>query len=131
MPMQTNPTDAKYTKDHEWVRVDGDTATMGIAFYAQSQLGDMVFVELPEVGATLTQGESAGALESVKAAADFYAPISGEVTARNEELLDDPGLLNRDAYGEGWMIKVHPSNPAELDSLMSAEEYNEYEKAQG
>ena len=131
MPMQTNPTDATYTKDHEWVRVDGDTATMGIAFYAQSQLGDMVFVELPEVGATLTQGESAGALESVKAAADFYAPISGEVTERNEELLDDPGLLNRDCYGAGWMVKVRASNPGELDSLMTAEQYAEYEKAQG
>jgi glycine cleavage system H protein len=131
MPMQTNPTDAKYTKDHEWVRVEGDTATMGIAFYAQSQLGDMVFVELPEVGATITQGDSAGALESVKAAADFYAPISGEVLERNEELLDDPGLLNRDCYGAGWMVKVRASNPGELDSLMTAEQYAEYEKAQG
>jgi glycine cleavage system H protein len=131
MPMQTNPTDAKYTKDHEWVRVDGDTATMGIAFYAQSQLGDMVFVELPEVGATLTQGESAGALESVKAAADFYAPLSGEVLERNEVLFDDPGLLNRDCYGEGWVLKVRPSDTAELDKLMNADDYDAYEQAQG
>jgi glycine cleavage system H protein len=126
-----NPQDAKYTKDHEWVRMDGDVAVMGIADYAQSQLGDMVFVELPEVGATITQGDSAGALESVKAAADFYAPLSGEVTERNEKLLDDPGLLNQDCYGEGWMIKVRPSDPAQLDSLMTAAEYDEYEKAQG
>jgi len=126
-----NPRDARYTKDHEWVRMDGDIAVMGIADYAQTQLGDMVFVELPEAGSTITQGESAGALESVKAAADFYAPLSGEVTERNEALLDDPGVLNRDCYGEGWMVKVKPSNPSELDSLMTPEQYDEYEQAQG
>ena len=126
-----NPRDCKYTKDHEWVRVDGDVATMGIADYAQSQLGDMVFVgDLPDVGATITQGDSAGALESVKAAADFYAPISGEVLERNEVLFDDPGLLNRDCYGDGWVLKIRPANPTELESLMSADEYDEYEKAQ-
>ncbi len=91
----------------------------------------MVFVELPEAGSTITQGESAGALESVKAAADFYAPLSGEVIERNEALLDDPGVLNRDCYGEGWMVKVKPSNPSELDSLMTPEQYDEYEQAQG
>ena len=126
-----NPQDARYTKDHEWVRIEGDTATMGIADYAQSQLGDMVFVELPEVGSTLTQGESAGALESVKAAADFYAPISGEVLERNERLLDDPGVLNQDAYGAGWMLKVRPSNPAEVENLMTAAQYDEFERAAG
>src|SRR6476646_8205447 len=127
-----NPRDCKYTKDHEWVRVDGDTAVMGLADYAQSQLGDMVFVgDLPDVGSTITQGGSAGALESVKAAADFYAPLSGEVLERNEVLLDDPGVLNREPYGAGWVLKVRPSNTAELDSLMSADEYDEYEAAQG
>ena len=126
-----NPRDCKYTKDHEWVRIDGDTAIMGLADYAQSQLGDMVFVgDLPEVGATVTQGESAGALESVKAAADFYAPLSGTVTARNETLFDDPGLLNRDCYGEAWVLKVTPSNLDELSNLMDADAYDEYEKAQ-
>ena len=126
-----NPRDCKYTKDHEWVRMDGDVAVMGIADYAQSQLGDMVFVgDLPEVGATITQGESAGALESVKAAADFYAPVSGEVVAVNDVLFDDPGLLNRDCYGEGWVLKVRPSNPDELDTLMNADDYDAYEAAQ-
>ncbi len=126
-----NPQDARYTKDHEWVRMDGDLAWMGLADYAQSQLGDMVFVELPEVGATISQGESAGALESVKAAADFYAPLSGEVVERNDVLLDDPGVLNQDPYGAGWMIKVRPSNAGELDSLMTAEQYATYEAEQG
>src|SRR5206468_9308227 len=126
-----NPRDCKYTKDHEWVRVEGDTAIMGIADYAQSQLGDMVFVgDLPEVGATITQGESAGSIESVKAAADFYAPLSGTVLERNEVLFDDPGLLNRDCYGEGWILKIRTSNLAEMDKLMSADEYDEYEAAQ-
>ena len=85
----------------------------------------------PRWARRITQGDSAGALESVKAAADFYAPLSGEVLERNEALFDDPGLINRDCYGEGWMLKVRPSNPDELDSLMSADEYDEYEKAQG
>jgi glycine cleavage system H protein len=127
-----NPRDCKYTKDHEWVRLDGDTAVMGLADYAQSQLGDMVFVgDLPEVGATVAQGAGAGAVESVKAAADFYAPLSGEVIERNETLFDDPGVINRDCYGEGWILKVRPSNAGEMDSLMSADEYDAYEKAQG
>ncbi len=127
-----NPRDAKYSKDHEWVRLDGDVAVMGIADYAQSQLGDMVFVgDLPEVGTTIKQGASAGALESVKAAADFYAPISGEVLERNDLLLDDPGVLNREPYGAGWILKIRPSDPTELDSLMSPDDYDAYEKAQG
>ncbi len=126
-----NPRDYKYTKDHEWVRLDGDIAVMGLADYAQSQLGDMVFVELPDVGKTIKQGESAGAVESVKAAADYYAPLSGEVLERNDVLLDDPGVLNSDCYGMGWMLKVRPSDPAEMDKLMTAEQYDEYEKQQG
>ncbi len=128
-----NPQDCKYTKDHEWVRVDGDSAMMGLADYAQSQLGDMVFVgDLPTVGDQLKQGDSAGALESVKAAADFYAPIGGEVLEVNALLLDDPGVLNRDPYGEGWILKLRPSNAAtDLANLMDAAAYDEYEKAQG
>lgn len=127
-----NPRDYKYTKDHEWVKVDGDTAIMGLADYAQSQLGDMVYVgDLPDVGATITQGASAGAVESVKAAADFYAPLSGEVLERNEALFDDPGIINRDCYGEGWVLKVRASDPGELDNLMTAEQYDEYEAEQG
>ena len=121
-----NPRDCKYTKDHEWVRVDGDTAVLGLA----SRGVRSTAVRLPDVGATITQGESAGALESVKAAADFYAPLSGGVLERNEVLFDDPGLLNRDCYGEGWVLKVRPSNPDELNTLMSADEYDAYEAAQ-
>jgi glycine cleavage system H protein len=127
-----NPRDCKYTKDHEWVRLDGDVAVMGIADYAQSQLGDMVYVgDLPDVGATIKQGDSAGALESVKAAADFYAPVSGTVLERNEALLDDPGIINREPYGAGWLLKVRAADTSEFDKLMSADEYDEYEKAQG
>jgi len=125
-----NPRDNKYTKDHEWVKVEGDVATMGVTNYAATQLGDMVYVEMPQVGGAVTQGESAGALESVKAAADFYSPVGGEVVDRNEKLLDEPGIINSDPFGEGWFIKVRVSDPSELDSLMSAEEYDEFESAQ-
>ncbi|MFL5732174.1 MAG: glycine cleavage system protein GcvH [Chloroflexia bacterium] len=124
-----NPKDAKYTKDHEWVKVEGDVATTGVTNYAATQLGDMVYVEMPEPGTKIKQGESAGALESVKAAADFYSPLSGEVTDRNENLLDDPGKINEDPFGAGWFMKFKPSDPKELDSLMTADEYDEYEKS--
>ena len=125
-----NPRDYKYTKDHEWVKLDGDVATTGVTNYAATQLGDMVYVEMPDEGTRVTQGESAGALESVKAAADFYSPLSGEVIERNEKLLDDPGVINAEPFGEGWFMKVKPSDPSELDKLMTAEEYDEYEKSQ-
>ena len=126
-----NPRDYKYTKEHEWAKVDGDVTTMGITNYAATQLGDMVYVDMPDTGTTVSQGDAIGAVESVKAAADFFSPLSGEVVERNERLLDDPGLLNADPYGDGWFVKVRPSDPGELDSLMSAEEYDEFEKAQG
>lgn len=125
-----NPRDAKYTKEHEWVTMDGDVATMGVTNYAATQLGDMVYVEMPEVGSQVKQGDSAGALESVKAAADFYAPLSGTVVERNDKLLDEPGAINANPFVDGWFIKVKPSDPAELDSLMSADEYDEFEKSQ-
>ena len=125
-----NPRDNKYTKDHEWVKLEGDIATMGVTNYAATQLGDMVYVEMPQVGDTVKQGESAGALESVKAAADFYSPISGEVTERNEKLLDEPGIINSEPFGAGWFIKVRTSDPSEFDSLMTPEEYDEFESAQ-
>src|SRR5918911_2654598 len=121
-----NPRDSKYTKEHEWVKMEGDLAVRGVTNYAATQLGDMVYVELPQVGDTVTQGASAGALESVKAAADFFAPISGEVVERNERLLDDPGIINSDPFGAGLFVKVRPSSPGEMDSLMSAEEYDEF-----
>jgi glycine cleavage system H protein len=101
----------KYTPDHEWIRVDGDTATVGITHHAQDALGDVVFVELPEVGKTLPQKEVAGVVESVKAAADVYMPVSGEIVAVNEALRADPSLANRDPLGEGWFFKVRLSQP--------------------
>jgi glycine cleavage system H protein len=126
-----NPRDYEYTKEHEWVKLDGDVATTGVTNYAATQLGDMVYVEMPAVGTVVTMGESAGALESVKAAADFYSPLSGTVIERNEKLLDDPGMINADPFGAGWFMKVKPSNLAELDQLMDAPTYDEFEKSQG
>ena len=126
-----NPRNNKYTNEHEWVKMEGDAAVMGITNYAATQLGDMVYVDMPAVGANVAQGEAIGALESVKAAADFYSPISGEVLERNERLLDDPGLLNSDPFTDGWFIKVRPSDPSELDKLLDADAYDEFEKAQG
>ena len=126
-----NPRDYRYTNEHEWAKTEGDTIVMGITNYAATQLGDMVYVDMPAVGANVGQGEAIGALESVKAAADFYSPLSGEVVERNERLLDEPGLLNSDPFGEGWFIKVRPSDASELDSLMDADAYDEFEKAQG
>jgi glycine cleavage system H protein len=125
-----NPRDRKYTKEHEWVKVEGGIATTGVTNYAATQLGDMVYVEMPAAGTQVKQGESAGALESVKAAADFYSPLSGEVTERNEKLLDDPGTINEDPFGAGWFMKFKLSDPKELDSLLSPEEYDEFEKSQ-
>jgi glycine cleavage system H protein len=126
-----NPRDYRYTNEHEWAKTEGDTVVMGITNYAATQLGDMVYVDIPAVGAEVGEGEAIGALESVKAAADFYSPLTGEVVERNERLLDEPGLLNSDPFGEGWFIKIRPSNASELDSLMDAQAYDEFEKAQG
>ncbi|MBI3972871.1 MAG: glycine cleavage system protein GcvH [Chloroflexi bacterium] len=123
-----NPTDCKYTKEHEWVRLEGDTAVVGITDYAQDQLGDVVFVELPEAGSTVKQHETFGVVESVKAASDLYAPVSGEVLEANGALQDSPELVNTEPYGGGWMLKVRPSDPSELDSLMDAAAYDEYLK---
>ncbi len=125
-----NPRDCKYTKEHEWVKVSGDVATTGVTNYAATQLGDMVYIEMPSVGTEVKQGESAGALESVKAAADFYSPISGSVADRNEILLDEPGTINSDPFGKGWFMKIKPSDMSELDALMTPEEYDEFEKSQ-
>lgn len=126
-----NPRDLKYTNEHEWVMVDGDTVLVGITNYAATQLGDMVYVDMPADGSMVGQGEAIGALESVKAAADFYSPLSGEVVARNERLLDEPGLLNSDPFTDGWFVRIRPSDTTELDSLMDADAYDEFEKSQG
>ncbi len=116
----------KYTEDHEWINVEGDSATVGITVHAQDALGDVVFVELPEVGAVFAQKDPAGVVESVKAAADVYMPVSGEVTEVNEALRDDPSLANSDPLGAGWFFKVKLSNPSEIDALMDETSYTSF-----
>jgi len=115
-----------YTKEHEWVRVDGDEATVGITDFAQGQLGDVVFVEVPDQGRTLSQGGEAAVVESVKAASDVYAPVSGTVTEGNQAVVDEPSLVNTDPEGEGWFFKLTLSDNHELAGLMSAEQYQAY-----
>jgi glycine cleavage system H protein len=117
------PADLKYTKDHEWCKIEGDEVTIGITDFAQSELGDIVFVEVETEGEELDKEEVFGSVEAVKTVSDLFMPISGEVLAFNEELESNPEVVNSDPYGEGWMIKVKVSNPSELDELMSAEEY--------
>ncbi len=116
----------KYTRDHEWVVVEGDTATVGISNYAQEQLGDVVFVELPQVDTAVETGAEAAVVESVKAASEIYAPISGEVIEVNDALQDNPGLVNEDAEGEGWFMKIRFGDAAELDELMDAGDYADF-----
>lgn len=122
------PADLMYTKQHEWVSIDGDTATVGITEYAQQELDDIVYVELPEVGESFEAEESFGSVESVKAVSQIYMPLSGRVIAVNEDLADAPEIVNQDPYGEGWMIKVEIIDPSLVHELMSAEEYENYLK---
>jgi glycine cleavage system H protein len=124
--MECAMSDVRYTKEHEWVRTDGDLATVGISEHAQEQLGDVVFVELPEVGRQVSQGGSFAVVESVKAASDVYAPISGEVVETNSAIEDDPGLVNRSAEGEGWFCKLRIADPSELTKLMDAAAYKAF-----
>jgi glycine cleavage system H protein len=119
-----------YTQEHEWIRVEGDSATVGITDFAQGQLGDIVFVELPEAGRQVTKGGDAAVVESVKAASDVYAPVSGEVTEANQALTADPSLVNTDPEGEGWFFRLSLSNPSELDGLMDAEAYKTFCESQ-
>jgi glycine cleavage system H protein len=116
----------RFTKDHEWVRVDGDTATVGITDYAQEQLGDVVYVELPEVGRTVEQGKEAAVVESAKAASEVYAPVSGEVVEVNDVLGGDPAQVNADAMGGGWFMKIRLSDPKEIDGLMDEAAYRDF-----
>lgn len=118
----------RYTKDHEWISVEGDVATIGITDYAQSQLGDVVFVELPEKGKTIAQSGEAAVVESVKAASEVYAPVSGEVVDVNSALEGAPATVNEDAQGKGWFLKMKLSDPSELDGLMSEDEYKDFLK---
>jgi glycine cleavage system H protein len=114
----------RFTEDHEWLRMDGDIATVGITPFAQEKLGDLVFVELPSVGARFDKGAVAATVESVKAASDVYAPVAGEVTAVNDRLADQPGLVNGEPTGNGWLFKMKPADPADVDALLDEEAYN-------
>ncbi len=117
------PTELKYTKEHEWIKLDGTTATVGITDWAQGELGDIVFVELPEVGDKVERTKPFGTIEAVKAVSDLFAPLSGEVVEINAALEDDPMVVNRDAYGDGWMVRVECSDLAELDQLLDSAGY--------
>ncbi len=117
-----------FTKEHEWIRVDGDTATVGISNHAQEALGDIVFAEVPEAGRRVSRGQEAAVVESVKAASDVYAPVSGEVIEGNQAIADDPALINQDPEGEGWFFKLKLDNPSELDGLMDESAYRDWVK---
>lgn len=122
------PEDLKYTREHEWARVEGDKARVGITSYAQDALGDIVFVSLPEVGSSVESGEPCGEVESTKSVSDIYAPVTGEVVARNEALASAPELVNSDPYGEGWLLEVSVADAAALDGLLDAAAYAEHVK---
>ncbi|MBL8149436.1 MAG: glycine cleavage system protein GcvH [Blastocatellia bacterium] len=123
--MGNYPDNLLYTKDHEWLRVDGERATVGITYFAQSELGDIVYVELPRVGDRLSQQEPLGSVESVKTVSEVFMPVSGLIEEINEKLADSPELVNDDPYGDGWMIVIKIDNPSELDALMSVVEYED------
>ncbi len=119
-----------YTKEHEWIRVEADIATVGITDFAQAQLGDVVFVEVPEAGRQVSKGSEAAVVESVKAASDVYAPVSGEIVEGNQALVDDSALVNSDPEGEGWFFRLRLSNPGELEGLMDADAYRSFCESQ-
>jgi glycine cleavage system H protein len=120
------PEDLKYSKEHEWVLVEDNVATVGITDYAQDQLGDIVFVEMPAIGDKVSKEDAFGVVESVKAVSDIYAPVSGKVLEVNDDLPDNPEMVNEDPYGDGWMIKIEMNDPEELQDLMTSAEYEEY-----
>jgi glycine cleavage system H protein len=120
------PDDRKYSKEHEWIKVEGDNGTIGITDFAQKELGDVVYVEVPEVGATVAALEVFGNIESVKAVSELFSPVSGEVVKTNDKVVDAPELVNADPHGDAWLIVVKLSDPAQLDGLMSAAQYQEY-----
>lgn len=129
--MSEVPSDLKYTRDHEWLRLEDDSVvTIGITDHAQAQLGDLVFVEVPETGSSLGAGDAAAVVESVKAASDVYAPVAGEVVGANEQLDESPELVNNDPFGEGWIYKLRVENPAALDGLMSAADYEAFAESE-
>jgi glycine cleavage system H protein len=120
----------RYTKDHEWVRTDGDSVTVGISDHAQNALGDVVFVDLPEAGRVVAAHEAVAVVESVKAASDVYAPVAGRIVEVNSALTEDPGLINREPTGEGWFFRIEPSNPAEVEALMDEAAYHAFLESQ-
>ncbi len=124
--MSTTPSDLYYTSSHEWVRREDDTVVVGITDHAQDAMGDLVYVELPEVGDEVQAGDEAGVVESVKAASDIYAPVSGKIVAINEDLADSPELVNRDPYHDGWLFRVQLSDASELEELLQADEYRDF-----
>jgi glycine cleavage system H protein len=126
--MANIPEDLHYSKDHEWVRVDGNVAIVGITDYAQDSLGDVVYVELPKAGEKFATNESFGSVESVKAVSEVFSPVSGEIAETNDSLTDEPEKVNTDPYGDGWMIRVTMSAPGEVDSLLTAAEYEDFTK---
>lgn len=128
--MANVPENLHYSKDHEWVRVEGDTAVVGITDHAQEQLGDVVYVELPKPGEDFAAHESFGSVESVKAVSEIFTPVSGKVAETNQALNDEPEKVNQDPYGEGWMLKIKMSNRGEVDSLLTAAEYEDFTKAE-
>jgi glycine cleavage system H protein len=128
--MANVPEDLHYSKDHEWVRVEGNEAIIGITDYAQNSLGDVVYVELPKPGDQFAANESFGSVESVKAVSEVFTPVTGEVTSINESLADEPEKVNADPYGNGWMIRIRMSNPGSVDSLLTAAEYEDFTKAE-
>ncbi len=123
------PNEFLYSREHEWVRVDGDVAVLGITEFAQQELGEIVFVELPEVGQVFSSGDELGTIESVKAVGEIYAPVAGEIIEVNDAVIDDPELGNSDPHGDGWLVKIRMSNAADLKSLMNAEQYEAYVKS--
>lgn len=128
--MANVPEDLHYSKDHEWVRVDGAEAIIGITDYAQNSLGDVVYVELPKVGEEFAANEPFGSVESVKAVSEVFTPIAGAVASINEALADEPEKVNTDPYGEGWMLRLRMANPSDVDSLLTAAEYEDFTKAE-
>jgi glycine cleavage system H protein len=128
--MTVYPEEYRYTKEHEWIKVEGDIGVVGITFHAQQELGDIVYVDLPKVGAKVSAAKPMGSVESVKAVSDIYAPVSGEVVAVNEDLATKPEKLNEDPHGAAWLVKIRLSDPRELDSLLSARDYQAYISAE-
>lgn len=126
----TYPAQYRYTREHEWIAADGGTATLGITDHAQHELGDIVFVELPKVGTQFKSGDTLGSVESVKAVSDIYCPVAGEVTEVNDLLTTSPARLNEDPQGEAWLVKLKLSDPAEINALLSAEDYQKYVEAE-